>query len=474
MSQTSPRLGLPFLLPQQSQKHVTINEAFRRLDALSQLSVVSQTVTAQPSAPVDGDCYVLPAGKTGEAWGGMAVGAIACRVDGAWVEMAPRLGWRAQVTSDNRQIVYTGSAWSELVQSQSPLYGVNTTADATNRLAVKANASLFNHDDVTPGAGDHRLTINKAAAARTGTVVFQSSAVGRAEVGLAGEDDFSVRVSGDGAAWRTGLRIDRSNGRATFPSGGVREQLSAARSYFVRTDGNDANTGLADSAGGAFRTLQKAVDMVGGLDVGIFDVTIEVGPGTYTGQTTLKNFVGAGQCLIRGLGGVAVLAAATGPTIAATGLVSRWALGTNLRLETTTSGSAIFLDSSRLTLSGATFGATSGGGYHMVLDRSGVFVNADYAIAGGGAGHVFCSTGSDFVILGPRTITLTGTPAFTDCFVRATGLAVVRAPAVTFVGSATGVRYVAELNSVINTSGGGASYLPGSMAGILATGGQYA
>ena len=37
----------------------------------------------------------------------------------------------------------------------------------------------------------------------------------------------------------------------------------------------------------------------------------------------------------------------------------------------------------------------------------------------------------------------------------------------------TGPRYVAERNSVIDTTGSGANYFPGSVAGSTANGGQY-
>lgn len=49
-----------------------------------------------------------------------------------------------------------------------------------------------------------------------------------------------------------------------------------------------------------------------------------------------------------------------------------------------------------------------------------------------------------------------------------------RAPVVTASGVITGRRYVAELNGVIDVAGGGPDFFPGSEAGTLATGGQYA
>jgi hypothetical protein len=37
----------------------------------------------------------------------------------------------------------------------------------------------------------------------------------------------------------------------------------------------------------------------------------------------------------------------------------------------------------------------------------------------------------------------------------------------------TGTRYLAQLNGVINTAGAGITYLPGTIAGVTNTGGQY-
>jgi hypothetical protein len=52
-----------------------------------------------------------------------------------------------------------------------------------------------------------------------------------------------------------------------------------AATYYVRPDGNDANTGLADAPAGAFRTLQKAADIVSGVPRSV----VTVRAGSYVG-----------------------------------------------------------------------------------------------------------------------------------------------------------------------------------------------
>lgn len=110
----SSRLGLPYLAAAQAQKHVTVNESLLRLDALTQLSVLSATVAAEPASPADGDLYILPAGKTGAAWGDFADGALAYWRDGVWEELTPKPGWRAYVEDEAALYARTGAGWEKL------------------------------------------------------------------------------------------------------------------------------------------------------------------------------------------------------------------------------------------------------------------------------------------------------------------------------------------------------------------------
>lgn len=154
----STRLSLPYLLASQSQKHVTVNEGLRKLDAIVQLSAVSATITSQPDTPGDGDVYILPPGKTGSAWGSMSNAALAYYVDGAWMQLSPREGWLAWVADEEVFAVYTSGAWEELTTSGGGGGGREVlTADRTYYVSTSGSDS---NNGLTAGAP--LATIQKA------------------------------------------------------------------------------------------------------------------------------------------------------------------------------------------------------------------------------------------------------------------------------------------------------------------------
>src|SRR5262249_31105034 len=117
--------------------------------------------------------------------------------------------------SDSRLRVFSGTAWIEMALPTSGTMqslGLNATADTTNRLAVAAAATLFNN-----AGNGHQIKINKAAAGDTASLLFQTAWSGRAEMGTAGDDSFSIKVSPDGGTWRTGLAVS-PQGVVTMPN----------------------------------------------------------------------------------------------------------------------------------------------------------------------------------------------------------------------------------------------------------------
>jgi hypothetical protein len=252
-----------------------------------------------------------------------------------------------------------------------------------------------------------------------------------------------------------------------------REKLSAARTYYVRTDGNDANTGLVDSAAGAFLTIQKAVDVATALDNGGYAITIQVGAGTYP-AVTLKSYVGSG--LLTLLGDASTPANVTISTssafcIAAIGVVGKWAVNGFTLTSSSSGGILVQYAPTTIELSNIVFGSVST--YHMMVYPAGlVSIMAGYSITGGAAAHYYISRGGCINASSAVTVTVSNTPAITVfASVSIGGLLSVYGS--TFTGSATGTRYAVSTNGVIRC-GASATFFPGDTAGTTATGGQYA
>ncbi|MEO5808019.1 DUF2793 domain-containing protein [Devosia sp.] len=210
MDNTS-RLSLPFIMPQQAQKHVTHNEALQTLDALVQPVVKSRTIATPPGSPMLGDAYILPASPTG-AWAGHAT-EIAVWQNAAWSFLDPANGWQAYIEDAQAIVVFQSTAWVALAGNGAagvPMVGINTGADSTNRLAVAAAATLLSHD----GNG-HQLKLNKAASTDTASLLYQSNHTGYAEMGLAGDNHWRLKVSPNGSSWVDALKIDNATGGLT-------------------------------------------------------------------------------------------------------------------------------------------------------------------------------------------------------------------------------------------------------------------
>jgi hypothetical protein len=258
----------------------------------------------------------------------------------------------------------------------------------------------------------------------------------------------------------------KANSNHTHPA---RELLAADRTYYVRTDGNDGNHGLTNDAGGAFRTIQRAVDVVANLDRGFCTVTISVAGGTYDVQTILKEGVGSQNIMI------------TGQTAAPGNCVTRGFLADGLSTRYTiqgfrfqAAGGGVALDAwggSILRYANCEFG--SGFLYHLEAINTGQIIcdGGIYTIFGAATGaHLSARMG--FININLKPITLSNSPAIA-VFADVHYAGVLWAYGTTFSGSAaTGTKkYNVSTNGVIQAAGAAGNF-PGNVAGTTSTGGQ--
>ena len=234
MSERTPRLDLPFLMPAQAQKHVTVNEALARLDILVQAAVLSRALGDQPDTPLEGDGYIPPSNATGADWSTRSLGTLMVFHEGVWTAIPPWAGLGVYVRDEGVSLVHDGAGGGPLHDQIRQLdhqqgLGVGAASDAYNRVVIKSSGVLMTAEE--SGTGDLRLAMNKAGSAATASLLFQSDWSGRAEIGLAGEDSLTVKVSEDGNTWREAMRVDPLDGEIRVEGLSVRsDRLTLTRS----------------------------------------------------------------------------------------------------------------------------------------------------------------------------------------------------------------------------------------------------
>lgn len=321
-----------------------------------------------------------------------------------------------------------------------------------------------------------------------GAGVTATNSGGAVTVTIPGSGAASVTIKDEGSDLTTslasmnfvgaGVTATNSGADVTVTITSGREILSADRNYYVRTDGSDSNNGLADTSGGAFLTIQKAIDIISAdIDLGVHDVTVNVNDGTRTAAITLKQFLsGGGKVYL--VGNSATPANCVISTTSASCFTTDDYAGTysidGFKLVTTTSGASMSISglSSSVVFKNIDFGAAATA-HISVSNGASCMASGNYSITGASPWH-YGAFANGIITVSSRTVTITGTPAFATAFCLAQTTGIVVANGNTYSGSATGVRYNISLNAVANTAGGGATYFPGGTAGSTATGGQYA
>ncbi len=245
-------LKLPLLVPNQSQKEITHNEALTILDNLVNNGVKDKDLTIPPENPSQNDLYIVGVGASGE-WEGKD-NQLAF-YDNGWRFCQARQGTKYWVIDENCIYVFNMTTWSKFsggegggsgeggATSLSQLddvslnsiskddilkfnggsfvnskslnnlegVGINCEFDEDNKLMVKSDYVLFDNN-----GGDSKIKANKSTITQTASHLFQNNYSGRAEFGLIGNDDFSLKVSSDGSEWKEAFVVDKATGNVDF------------------------------------------------------------------------------------------------------------------------------------------------------------------------------------------------------------------------------------------------------------------
>lgn len=245
--ENTTNLKLPLLVSNQSQKEITHNEALIIIDNILQNGIIDKDLINPPANPNTNDLYIVGTNATG-SWEGK-YGQLAF-YDNGWRFIEAKEGFTFWINDEDSLYTYNGSIWKKTleatgasvgslddlsdititsvsqydllqhngtnfvntknIQNLSSL-GINATADSTNKLSVKSDTVLF--DKATANS---QIKVNKASATDTASHLFQTNYSGRAEFGLTGSDNFTLKVSSDGEVWNESFVINKETGNIDF------------------------------------------------------------------------------------------------------------------------------------------------------------------------------------------------------------------------------------------------------------------
>lgn len=274
MSNYSNRLGMPYILASQAQKHLFVNQSINILDALVMLSVKSISTNDPPPNPNNGEGYIIGSNPTG-AWQNHE-NSIAIFRDLAWEFISPKDGFISYVAANQSLLVYSNNQWrpiSQIIETPQTFtrLAIDTELSAENPLNVRANNVLFSAKNQDSGGdGNLHLKLNKQSNDKKGSLLFQNNWSGRAEFGLINNDDFTLKMSSDGATFITALTV-KPDGKIGIGAGAT----SPNKAFVVDSDvlfnnitvGRGLNNDTASSAVG-YSCLQSSTTGVANTAVG--------------------------------------------------------------------------------------------------------------------------------------------------------------------------------------------------------------
>ena len=196
MSSTT-NFRLPLVQASQAQKHVTVNEALVRLDALSQLTLVSRSYALPPASPAEGEVFAVPPTASG-AWAGEA-GKLAIFINGGWDFVTPRLGWRAWVADEGGPVRFDGQEWIGGMGSLS----TNAAAMSFHVLEIDHTVGTGPTSETAPVIPSHSLVFGVTGVVLT--AIGGTATSFRLGIGGVSDDRYGSSIGLTHGSWLRGL-----------------------------------------------------------------------------------------------------------------------------------------------------------------------------------------------------------------------------------------------------------------------------
>jgi len=189
---TTNHLGVTLVEQSQSQKEVTVNQAFTRIDAVLNSGVKSRTTNTPPGSPISGDLYIVGASPTG-AWVGQA-GKLTY-FDQIWRFITPIDGASFWVNDEAKNYVYSSGNW--VVSIANDLEAIENLS--TNGFASRTATDSWATRTITAGVA--MSVTNGAGISGNPIISFIGAFTNMSDSGISAPDNGEALVFSSGL-WR--------------------------------------------------------------------------------------------------------------------------------------------------------------------------------------------------------------------------------------------------------------------------------
>lgn len=249
----------------------------------------------------------------------------------------------------------------------------------------------------------------------------------------------------------------------------ARQKLAADTTFYVRTagaatPGSNSNNGLANTAGGAWLTINYAILWISlNIDAAGKKIVLQVADDTaITEAVKLYPVFGVdpggwatSELVLRGntttLGNVRITATSNNCLQAVNTFVG-WRVE-GFEFVTVTSGQCVLADFGSVLYLGKNKYGSSAGIHIQSLYNSKIEIVDDWTASGSAALHFYAAQGGQILVVGGKTLAFSGAPVWSSSFAYSAENACITVNGMLFSGTATGPRYLGDYNGAWNTGG---------------------
>jgi hypothetical protein len=296
----------------------------------------------------------------------------------------------------------------------------------------------------------------------------------------------------DGTEWQVLVGSSRPPGGLSYLDHNITWYVNQSIGSDTNYDGTvDGVTQPISGTHGPFATIQRAVTETKKYNLNGFDQFIMVAAGAYTGMVSMGETNGTGTVHLVGNNTTpasCTLSISPSPyqqsgfsQTDGNYAISGFRISVSSGPFNGDPGDGITVSNGKLQLSNLQFGpcvrAHIAAGFNSTLTLEPGTITIEGAA--NATDHLLCALSSDIVVsnivANQPSLNILGPVTFSGQFIYASNnaTALVLYQSITGASNVTGQRYSAQSNAVINTNGAGANYYPGTIAGVVSSGGEY-